>query len=390
MAAPTARAADAGGFILYFYPALIALSLGLNHAHEITEAPRPRSGCGCGSGSTSRPEAAGSLPEAASDSISFLAKQAAVKYSREANVEAQKIAQDHRSHPKPRTNQMVLIPGGVFTMGTNDPAIPQDGEGPARKAHIKQFYMDMYEVSNAEFERFIKATDYITEAETFGDSFVFEGLLSDKVKSSISQAVAAAPWWLPVKGASWKHPDGPDSNITKRMDHPVVHISWHNAVAYCAWEDKRLPTETEWEYACRGGLENRLFPWGNKLHPKDQHYMNIWQGDFPNHNTADDGFVNTAPVTSFLPNGYGLFNMAGNVWEWTLDWWTVHHTTDEVENPTGPASGKDKVKKGGSYMCHKSYCYRYRCAARSQNTPDSSASNLGFRCAADHLPDYLK
>lgn len=389
MAAPTVRSPDAGGLILYLYPALIALSLGLNHAQEITDVPRPRSGCGCGSGSTSRPEAAGPLPEAASDSIS-LAKQAAVKYSREANVEAQKIAQDHRSHSKPRTNQMVLIPGGVFTMGTNDPVIPQDGEGPARKAHIKQFYMDVYEVTNAEFERFIKSTDYITEAETFGDSFVFEGLLSDKVKSSISQAVAAAPWWLPVKEASWKHPEGPDSNITKRMDHPVVHISWHNAVAYCAWADKRLPTETEWEYACRGGLENRLFPWGNKLHPKDQHYMNIWQGDFPHHNTEDDGYANTAPVTSFPPNGYGLFNIAGNVWEWTLDWWTIHHTADEVENPTGPASGKDKVKKGGSYMCHESYCYRYRCAARSQNTPDSSASNLGFRCAADQLPDYLK
>ncbi|XP_059800372.1 formylglycine-generating enzyme isoform X3 [Hypanus sabinus] len=388
MAMPIARDSAACLF-MYFTPALIALSLALNQSPDVSGGPGSRSGCGCQSGSTNRPEATGRLPEALSDSIS-LAKRAAVKYSREANVEGQETAQGNVPHSKRRTDQMVLIPGGVFTMGTNEPGVHQDGEGPARKVHIKQFYMDMYEVTNAEFERFIKDIDYVTEAETFGDSFVFEGLLSEKVKSGITQAVAAAPWWLPVKGASWKHPEGPDSNITKRMDHPVVHVSWHNAVAYCAWAGKRLPTEAEWEYACRGGLENRLFPWGNKLHPKGQHYMNIWQGDFPHQNTADDGYANTAPVTTFPPNAYGLFNMVGNVWEWTADWWNVHHTTDEMENPIGPASGTDKVKKGGSYMCHKSYCYRYRCAARSQNTPDSSASNLGFRCAADVLPDYLK
>ncbi|XP_069793023.1 formylglycine-generating enzyme isoform X2 [Narcine bancroftii] len=382
MAVPIARP-SAVRLLVYFYPVLITFSFGFGQSSEVTNGPGSPSGCGCSRSRSS------SLPRSPSDSIS-LAKQAAVKYSKEANVENAETTRDHRPHLKRPTNQMVLIPGGVFTMGTNNPGIPQDGEGPARKAHIKPFYMDMYEVTNAEFERFIKDTDYITEAETFGDSFVFEGLLSDKVKNSITQAVAAAPWWLPVKNASWNHPEGPDSNITKRMDHPVVHISWHNAVAYCTWAGKRLPTETEWEYACRGGLENRLFPWGNKLHPKGQHYMNIWQGDFPSHNTADDGYANSAPVTAFPPNGYGLFNMVGNVWEWTSDWWAVHHATDEVENPTGPASGRDKVKKGGSYMCHKSYCYRYRCAARSQNTPDSSASNLGFRCAVDNLPDYLK
>ncbi|XP_062356446.1 formylglycine-generating enzyme isoform X2 [Cinclus cinclus] len=244
---------------------------------------------------------------------------------------------------------MVAIPGGVFTMGTQEPEIQQDGEGPARRVHIDSFYMDQYEVSNQEFERFVNSTGYITEAEKFGDSFVFEGMLSEAVKADIHQAVAAAPWWLPVKGASWKHPEGPDSSISSRMDHPVLHVSWNDALAFCTWAGKRLPTEAEWEYSCRGGLENRLFPWGNKLQPKGQHYANIWQGEFPTNNTAEDGYKGTAPK--------------------------------------GPASGTDRVKKGGSYMCHKSYCYRYRCAARSQNTPDSSASNLGFRCAATTAPE---
>uniref|UniRef100_A0A8C5SJZ0 Sulfatase modifying factor 1 n=1 Tax=Laticauda laticaudata TaxID=8630 RepID=A0A8C5SJZ0_LATLA len=175
-----------------------------------------------------------------------------------------------------------------------------------------------------------------------------------------------------------------------RLDHPVLHVSWNDAVAFCSWAGKRLPTEAEWEYSCRGGLENRLFPWGNKLHPNGQHYANIWQGEFPRSNTEEDGYKGTAPVTAFPPNGYGLYNIVGNAWEWTSDWWEINHSADETYSPKGPSEGSDRVKKGGSYMCHKSYCYRYRCAARSQNTPDSSASNLGFRCAADILPDYLK
>lgn len=267
-------------------------------------------------------------------------------------------------------------------MGTDNPGIPPDGEGPQRQVHVDPFFMDIHEVSNHQFQSFTNATGYITEAERFGDSFVFEGVLSETVKSQITQAVAAAPWWLPVKGANWKHPEGPDSGITERLDHPVLHVSWGDAVAYCSWAKKRLPTEGEWEHACRGGLEDRLYPWGNKLNPKGQHYANLWQGDFPTQNLGEDGYITTSPVMSFPPNGYGLYNMVGNVWEWTADWWTVHHTTDHKHNPKGPPSGSDRVKKGGSYMCHKSYCYRYRCAARSQNTPDSSASNLGFRCVS--------
>ncbi|XP_035226744.1 formylglycine-generating enzyme-like [Stegodyphus dumicola] len=166
------------------------------------------------------------------------------------------------------------------------------------------------------------------------------------------------------------------------MDHPVIHVSWNDANSYCKWKEMRLPTEAEWEYACRSGLHNRLFPWGNKQMPRDQHYMNIWQGTFPINNTKEDGYVGTAPVTSFPSTGFGLKNIVGNVWEWTNDWWTIHHSPEDQYNPTGPESGNDKVKKGGSFMCHKSYCYRYRCAARSQNTPDTSAGNVGFRCAS--------
>ncbi|XP_031326627.1 formylglycine-generating enzyme isoform X2 [Camelus dromedarius] len=285
----------------------------------------------CGCGAPQRPGAHGS-------------SAAAHRYSREANAPGP-VPGEQRFPP----TKMVPIPAGVFTMGTDDPQIKQDGEAPARRVAIDAFYMDAYEVSNAEFEKFVNSTGYLTEAEKFGDSFVFEGMLSEQVKSDIQQAVAAAPWWLPVKGANWRHPEGPDSTVVHRPDHPVLHVSWNDAVAYCTWAGKRLPTEAEWEYSCRGGLQNRLFPWGNKLQPKGQHYANIWQGEFPVTNTGEDGFRGTAPK--------------------------------------GPPSGKDRVKKGGSYMCHKSYCYRYRCAARSQNTPDSSASNLGFRCAADRLPN---
>ncbi|KAG9332649.1 hypothetical protein JZ751_014747 [Albula glossodonta] len=288
-----------------------------------------------------------------------------------------------QDHKKDCPEEMVLIPAGEFLMGTNNPGIPQDGEGPQRRVHVDQFYMDVHEVSNQDFQKFVNATGHVTEAEKFGDSFVFEGLLSEAVKSQISQAVAAAPWWLPVRGADWSHPEGPDSNIADRMDHPVLHVSWSDATAYCTWAGKRLPTEAEWEYACRGGLSDRLYPWGNNLHPKGQHYANLWQGEFPTYNTGEDGYTKTSPVMSFPANGYGLYNMVGNAWEWTSDWWNVHHTTDELHNPKGPETGHDRVKKGGSYMCHKSYCYRYRCAARSQNTPDSSASNLGFRCISE-------
>lgn len=307
-----------------------------------------------------------------------------LKYSTSENT-------DNLDSPYARTNQMVLIPEGSFFMGTNKPVFVADGEGPARKVTLKKFYLDKYEVSNAEFELFVNATGYKTEAESFGNSFVMEMYVDQKVLDKITQAVAAAPWWVPVNESNWKHPEGPGSDIKDRMDHPVLHVSWNDAVAYCKWAGKRLPTEAEWEYACRGGLDDRLFAWGNAEMPKGEHWMNIWHGEFPKENTEDDGFAATAPVTTFPEqNKYGLKNMIGNVWEWTQDWWEVEHSKEPKTNPKGPPKGTDKVKKGGSFMCHKSYCYRYRCAARSQNTKDSSAHNLGFRCASDKLPDYLQ
>ena len=280
-------------------------------------------------------------------------------------------------------NEFVFIRGGVFTMGTDEAVLPQDGEGPARRVQIGDFFIHKYEVSNREFAAFTEDTGYVTEAEKFGNSFVLEMLLSEAVKSEITQAVMNAPWWLPVENASWKQPEGEDSDVSGRQNHPVVHVSWNDAVEFCQWKGGRLPTEAEWEYAARGGLEGRMYPWGNNALPRGEHWMNIWQGEFPEENTADDGYVGTAPVDTFPSNKYGLHNMAGNVWEWVSDWWDIRHSDEFQTDPRGPPSGKDKVKKGGSYICHPHYCFRYRCAARSQNTPDSSASNLGFRCARD-------
>lgn len=281
-------------------------------------------------------------------------------------------------------NEYVKVPAGTFMMGsdTSTPGTLQDGEGPARKVTLPEFEIQKYEVSNGDFADFVRDTGYVTEAETFGDSFVLDMLLSREVSSEITQAVKDAPWWLPVKEAFWLQPEGRGTNLEGREDHPVIHVSWNDAVAYCKWNGGgRLPTEAEWEYAARAGLKDRLFPWGNNPNPKGEHYMNIWHGKFPEENTVDDGYISTAPVDSYPPNRFGLHNTVGNVWEWVSDWWQVRHSNVPSTNPQGPPSGTDKVKKGGSYMCHKDYCYRYRCSARSMNTPDSSASNMGIRCA---------
>jgi len=275
-----------------------------------------------------------------------------------------------------RTNGMLKVPGGFYKIGTDNQIIPADREGPAKLVELPDFFMDVHEVSNAEFNLFVEETQYTTEAETFGNSFVADYYVSEEVKATISQAVAAAPWWLPVEGASWRNPEGPGSTLDGRSDHPVVHVSWNDAQAYCRWAGKRLPSEAEWETGCRAGKQDRLYSWGNKWQPGGKHRANTWQGEFPTSNTAEDGFEGTCPVTAFPPTALGHLNMLGNVWEWVEDWWV-----EGVE--------EEKTKKGGSFMCHKSYCYRYRCAARSQNTPDSSAHNLGFRCAADSLPGYL-
>jgi formylglycine-generating enzyme required for sulfatase activity len=232
----------------------------------------------------------------------------------------------------------------------------------------------------------VNDTGYVTEAEQFGWSYVFARFLSAEVRR-VSPRPPDAPWWLGVQGATWDAPEGPGSDLASRGDHPVVHVSWTDAAAYASWAGKRLPTEAEWEYAARGGLEQARYPWGDELEPDGEHRCNIWQGNFPVKNTGDDGWVGTAPVTEFAPNGFGLHNVSGNVWEWCADWWSpTFHIDGPRTDPKGPQEGTARVMRGGSYMCHESYCNRYRVAARSSNTPDSSTGNIGFRCARDLNP----
>jgi sulfatase modifying factor 1 len=278
---------------------------------------------------------------------------------------------------------MVLLPGGEPLLGDDSgEGYPGDGEGPVRRVRIDPFWIDTCVVSNADFAEFVAATGYLTEAERFGWSFVFAGLLPQDFPPT--RAAAAAPWWRQVAGACWRHPEGPQSRIDDRADHPAVHVSWHDAWAYCRWAGKRLPTEAEWEHAARGGLEGRRYPWGDQLRADGVHRMNVWQGQFPRLNTAEDGYVGTAPVDAFPPNGYGLYNTTGNVWEWCVDWFSAtFHIEGPRDNPVGPPGGQAKVMRGGSYLCHRSYCFRYRVAARSSNTPDTSAGNIGFRCVRD-------
>jgi formylglycine-generating enzyme len=276
---------------------------------------------------------------------------------------------------------MVLIPGGTFWMGSVDGfAYPDDGEGPLREVETSAYWIDAHAVSNARFGAFVDETGYVTEAERFGWSFVFAGLLPEDFPPT--QSVAAASWWRKVDAADWWHPEGPQSSLDGRFDHPVVHVSWNDAFAYCEWAGMRLPTEAEWERAARGGLDRKVFPWGDELEPGGEHRMNVWQGDFPSRNTLDDGFLGSAPVDAFPANGYGLHNVTGNVWEWTADWFhPTFRQRDRRRDPLGPRRGTHRVQKGGSYLCHHSYCRRYRVAARMGNTPDSSTGNLGFRCA---------
>ena len=283
---------------------------------------------------------------------------------------------------------MRSIPGGEFLMGTNDPdGWPADGEGPVRAVTLQPFHIDACCVTNEQFNAFVNATGYKTEADRYGWSFVFHLFLTRDQLARVTQRVVGSEWWCRIDGATWRHPEGPGSNIKKRWDHPVVHVSWNDANAYCAWAGKRLPTEAEWECAARGGLVQKRYAWGDELTPGGRHFCNIWQGEFPTRNTEEDGYVGTAPAKSFKPNGYGLYNVAGNVWEWTRDWFSRDfHAADSPAtriDPLGPSSGDRKVIRGGSYLCHQSYCNRYRVGARTINTADSSTGNTGFRCVRD-------
>lgn len=260
--------------------------------------------------------------------------------------------------------EMVRIDGGTFAMGTNGGF---RYEGPAHQVTVKSFWMDRYEVTVAGFERFVRATNYKTEAEKFGWSGVFD---------------VETGKWTRVDGASWRSPEGPGGKAA--MNEPVTQVSWSDAAAYAKWAGKRLPSEAEWEYAARGGREGQLYPWGRDLHPGGNPVANWWQGVFPSHNTIADGYKMRAPVGKFPPNPYGLYDLAGNVWEWCADWYDAgYYARSPRIQPRGASSGKERAMRGGSWMCSENYCRGYRVAARGHSSPDTGLNNIGFRCVKD-------
>jgi sulfatase modifying factor 1 len=282
-----------------------------------------------------------------------------------------------------RTEQAVLGPATYRRGDHHGDGHPADGERPVHEVTVGPFAVDIVPVTNEQFAAFVDASGYRTEAEHFEFSAVFHLLLAADPDDVLGRAVGA-PWWMTVRGANWAHPEGPRSTLAGRADHPVVHVSWNDSLAYCQWAGRRLPTETEWEYAARGGLDGARYPWGDNLLEDDGGWRcNIWQGEFPVTNTAEDGFVATAPVRSYEPNGFGLWQAVGNVWEWCADWFDAeaYERASRGAGP-GPVLGASKVMRGGSFLCHHSYCNRYRVSARASNTPHSSAANLGFRTVA--------
>jgi formylglycine-generating enzyme len=286
------------------------------------------------------------------------------------------------------TQGMVLVPAGSFLMGSeSQAAFPDDGEGPEREVNTQAYWIDAAAVTNADFETFVQQTGHVTDAEKHGWSFVFRAFVAECDESHITGHAQHTPWWAGVRQADWRHPHGPSSSIEDRPDHPVVHVSWDDAIAFANWAGKRLPTEAEWERAARAGSRGRDFPWGDQLTQHGLHRANVWQGEFPSRDTGDDGFIGTAPVRAYESNDYGLFNVSGNVWEWVQDWfsptWHVAPSDENRCDPQGPTSGSGRVTKGGSYLCHDSYCNRYRLSARSSMTPDTSIGHTGFRLASD-------
>ena len=277
---------------------------------------------------------------------------------------------------------MVEIPGGFFDMGARKPRYPVDFEGPQRKIFVSLFRIARTSVTNALFARFVAESGYRTVAETEGWSYVFHMFLENA--DDYPNSPAGTPWWRQVHGATWAAPEGPGSSFKGRENHPAVHLAWYDAVAFCEFTGMRLPSEAEWEKAARGGLSRKKFPWGNQLEPESGHRHNVWQGNFPVLNTQDDGFAGTCPADTYPPNGFGLHNMTGNVWEWCSDWFgKPEESRLPPRDPKGPDTGEEKVVKGGSHLCHASYCERYHVHSRTKNTPDSSTGHMGFRVAAD-------
>ncbi len=316
----------------------------------------------------------------------------------------------------PEPAGMVWIVGGEYAMGT-DSDVGWPDEKPAHRVRVDGFWMDAAEVSNSQFRAFVDATGYVTTAEKAPsvdeimkqvppgtprpspDKLVPGSLVFQPTKGPVDLR-DYTQWWHWTPGASWRHPEGPDSNLDGREDHPVVQVSWDDAVAYAKWAGKRLPTEAEWEFAARGGLEGKPYVWGDEPLSETNPQCNIWQGEFPYHNTAKDGFERTAPVKHYAANGYGLYDMAGNVWEWCADWYQrdlyrrrAGHGV--VVNPTGPDRPDDptqpytpqRVQRGGSFLCNDSYCSRYRPSARHGCSPDTGMSHVGFRCVMSPRKD---
>lgn len=281
--------------------------------------------------------------------------------------------------------EIIAVRGGETFVGTLEPILTVDGEGPERKVTINDFFLEAETVTAARFAEFVAATGYVTEAEKFGCAAVFAGLLQDE--KLVAENVARTPWLARVDGAVWNMPEGPGSSIENRIDHPVTQVSWNDAMAFAAWVGGRLPTEAEWEHAARGGDRRRRYPWGDEEPTDEKIFCNIWQGRFPHQNTLADGFFGTAPARSFTPTEDGFYNLSGNVWEWTSDPFRVRSLSRQAKIRNEQSrKNADKVLKGGSFLCHKSYCYRYRIAARMGLSSDSASSNTGFRIAYDVPP----
>ena len=303
---------------------------------------------------------------------------------------------------KPSADGMVRVPGGTFRMGSDD-HYPE--EAPAHNVRVDPYLVDCHAVTNAQFGKFVDATGYVTLAERPANAEDYPGAKPELLAPSsvmFKKAAAAVDlrnhynWWVYVAGANWRHPRGPASSIRALMDHPVVHVAFEDAEAYATWAGKALPTEAEWEFAARGGLEGAEFAWGDELTPGGKSMANTWQGEFPWQNLCQDGYEWTAPVKAFPPNGYGLYEMTGNVWEWTTDWYQDHGKITKpcctMENPRGGSSEDSfdprtpnvriprRVMKGGSYLCAPNYCRRYRPAARMAQPIDTSTCHVGFRC----------
>ncbi len=296
----------------------------------------------------------------------------------------------------PAPEGMKWIPGGTFAMGSKTG--PDDGR-PIHEVTLDGFWMDETEVTNRQFQKFVDATGYVTVAERKPDPKDFPGAPPELlvpgaiVFTPPNHKVAldnAMQWWRWQPGASWRHPSGPESSISDRMDHPVVQIAWEDALAYAKWAGKRLPTEAEWEFAARGGLKEQIYTWGGEKHPKDKWMANVWSGEFPVKNTKADGFFDSAPVKSFPPNNYGLYDMSGNVWEWVADWYRPdYYAKSPAKNPPGPSSSFDpdepnmpkRVLRGGSFLCSDEYCIGYQPGIRSKSSPDTGLQHTGFRCA---------